>query len=139
MQAVSPKSVSSIQRTYLQVGEPYLGHLYGSGSSQQVGSQYALPLELGYGLGEQGMSMHKITRIASLKQIRSRRPLLSETEEKIFGEVVGLLGEIEGLRGAVGGERETIRQLQVEHPDVEELVRYHGYSQPLTHRQCGDL
>lgn len=44
MQAVSPKSVSSVQRTYLQVGDPLLGQLYGSGSSQQGVSQYGLTL-----------------------------------------------------------------------------------------------
>jgi hypothetical protein len=39
----------------------------------------------------------------------------------------------------VVGEREAIRQMQVEHPDVAESVRYHGYSQCLTAQQCRDL
>ena len=36
-------------------------------------------------------------------------------------------------------QEEAIKKMRIENPDVEELVKYHGYSEPLTVQQCNDI
>jgi hypothetical protein len=50
---------------------------------------------------------------SKLLPINSRKALLTETEERVFAEVLGLVGEIESLRETLGKEGAAIVQLQV--------------------------
>ncbi len=81
----------------------------------------------------------ELRRISSRVQMRNKRGVLLETEERIFREVLDLLEQIDDLRTNILSNREDIRELQVSHPDVEEQVRFHGYGQRLTQQQCNDL
>ena len=53
--------------------------------------------------------------------------------------MIGLVDEIDSLKESISDYELSIKQIQIEHPDVEEQVGYHGYSQPLTVNQCNDL
>lgn len=50
---------------------------------------------------------------AKLLPGNSRRTLLTDTEERVFAEVLGLVGEIESLRETLLKEGAAIVQLQV--------------------------
>jgi predicted GNAT family acetyltransferase len=80
-----------------------------------------------------------LKRISSRVQLKNKRGVLQDTEERVFSEVLELIEQIDTLRAHILTAREDIRELQVSHPDVEEQVRFHGYGQRLTQQQCGDL
>lgn len=80
-----------------------------------------------------------LTKISSAARLKNKKYLLLDIEERIFGEVIEILDQIDSLRSNIINFREEIRELQINHPDIEELVRFHGYGQRLTEQQCDDL
>lgn len=42
--------------------------------------------------------------------------------------MIGLVDEIDYLKQSIVTEQDNIHQLQIENPDIEEKVRFHGYS-----------
>lgn len=56
-------------------------------------------------------SLRKLTSLGGA--IPSRKPLLTDTEEKIFGEVIGLVDEIESLKQSIVSEQESIHKMQI--------------------------
>lgn len=49
------------------------------------------------------------------------------------------MDEIDKLKLNMIEEGEGIRKLQIERPDVQEQVNFHGYAEKLTLKQCNDL
>lgn len=80
-----------------------------------------------------------LKRISSRVQLKNKKGVLQDTEERVFREVLELIEQIDGLRSSIVSTGEEIRELQVTHPHIEEQVRFHGYGQPLAPQQCADL
>lgn len=119
MEVVSPKSIASSNRipggsfplskldtrsqSPFGLGE---GHRFGLGSrGTDIGSRLENLL--------QGADSRAGGRGPLLRDIRSRRPLLAETEEKIFGEVIGLVDEIDELKQSIMLYEQEIRKIQI--------------------------
>lgn len=53
-----------------------------------------------------GPAVSELTRISSKVQLKNRRGVLQDTEERIFREVIELLDRIDDLRGSIVQTRE---------------------------------
>ena len=80
-----------------------------------------------------------LKRISSRVQLKNRKGVLQDTEERVFREVLELIEQIDHLSTSIASTGEEIRELQVTRPDLEEQVRFHGYAQRLAPQQCSDL